>query len=124
MSVAIPGEPVATAPAEYDGFSLDVYALHRESDKSVFLVFGVRNGSDEDRTFQREMEDPAVDGPVDYAISGISLFDAVNLKRHLVFLDERRVAASAASPPRRPWRRARPSTSPPSSRLRPPTSRR
>ncbi len=88
MSVAIPGEPVATAPAEYDGFSLDVYALHPESDKSVFLVFGVRNGSDEDKTFQREMEDPAVDGPVDYAISGISLFDAVNLKRHLVFLDE------------------------------------
>jgi hypothetical protein len=35
MSVAIPGESVATAPAEFDGFSLDVYAMHRESDKSV-----------------------------------------------------------------------------------------
>ena len=88
MSVAIPTAPVATAPAQYDGFSLDVYALHRESDRSVYVVFGLRNDSEDDKGFQRELEDPAVDAPVEYAISAVSLFDAVNLKRHLVFLDE------------------------------------
>lgn len=52
------------------------------------MVFGLRNDSEDGITLQRQMEDPAVDAPVDYAISGVSLFDAVNLKRHLVFLDE------------------------------------
>lgn len=88
LAVEIPEQPVATAPAEFDGFSLDVYALQRDSAESVSLVFGLRNDSGDDRTFQREMEDPTVEGAVDYAISAVSLFDAVNLKRHLVFLDE------------------------------------
>ncbi len=44
MSVAIPSEPVATAQAESYGFSLDVYALHCESDKSVFLVSCAKRG--------------------------------------------------------------------------------
>lgn len=88
LSVEIPDQPVASAPAEYDGFSIDVYALHRESERSVAVVFGLRNDSAEGVRFQRQLEDPTVDAPVDYTISGISLFDPVNLKRHLVFLDE------------------------------------
>lgn len=88
LSVEVPDSPIATAPAESDGFSIDVFALQRESEKSVVLVFGLRNDSDGAKTFQRELEDPAVEAPVNYAISGVSLFDAVNLKRHLVFLDE------------------------------------
>ncbi len=62
--------------------------MHRESAKSVFVVFGIRNDSGERMLFQSQLEDPQVDAPTDYAISGVSLFDAVNLKRHLVFLDD------------------------------------
>lgn len=89
LSVEIPEKPIASAPAQMDGYTLDVYALTRESEKSVSLVFGLRNESGADSgTFQREFEDPESNGHHHYAISAVSLFDPVNLKRHLVFLDE------------------------------------
>lgn len=88
LSVEIPEEPIASAPAQMDGFTLEVYALTRESEKSVAAVFALRNESGGNMTFQRQLEDPTIEAPVDYTISGVALFDPVNLKRHLVFLDE------------------------------------
>lgn len=88
LSVEVPEEPIASAPAGLDGFSLDVLALERESESSVYLVFALRSDSDAAVLFQSQLEDPTVDGPLDYANSAVSLFDAVNLKRHLVFVDD------------------------------------
>lgn len=92
VSLDIPEEPIATAPAEASGTHLDVFALERQGDSSLLLVLGLRNDGDAAYTIQRQFEDSTLkqqhEGTPDYLASGITLFDAENLKRHLVYLDE------------------------------------
>jgi hypothetical protein len=91
VSVTVPDEPIATAPAEATGVHLDVFALERQGDRSVLLVLGLRyTGDEDDYHVQRQLEDPDLPKrrEMDYFASGVSLFDADNLKRHLVYVDD------------------------------------
>jgi hypothetical protein len=83
LPVDIPDEPLASAPAQREGMFLDVYALHR-SGRTVNLVFGLRNETPEGEGVYYQFGS----GVADMSVAAVTLFDAQNLKRHLVFRDD------------------------------------
>ncbi len=86
LTVAVPDEPVATAPTSVPGTDLTVYVVQRAG-QAVTVVFGLRT------TTAPASGDKSV-GPrlgesyIDYTVGGVTLVDPVGLKQYLTLRPE------------------------------------
>lgn len=85
ISAQVPQEPIASAPAGIPGGTIEVYALQRSGDSSLTLVLGFALEETAGGTVLTY--ELGAEGVGDQTLTGVTLFDADNLKRHLVYLD-------------------------------------